>query len=99
MITWNESKRQINLNDHGIDFADLEPFFDGDLLTREDVSEAYGEHRFQSIGVINGVLLFVVWTPRGVTGDQPHLISARKAVSHEQRAWSQRYRKGRKRKN
>lgn len=94
MITWDELKRQINLDQHGIDFADLEPFFDGDLLTREDEREAYNERRFQSIGVIYSVALFVVWTPRGKTGDEPHLISVRKAVSHEERAWSQRYCKG-----
>ena len=34
--TWDERKRRRNLKDHGIDFADLEGFFDGDLLTRED---------------------------------------------------------------
>jgi uncharacterized DUF497 family protein len=95
VITWDESKRRINLQLHGIDFADLEAFFDGDLLTREDAREAYGERRFQSIGVIYGVGLFVVWTPRGEAGDEPHLISARKAVAHEQKAWSQRYRKRR----
>jgi uncharacterized DUF497 family protein len=53
--TWDEAKRQQNLKDHGIDFADLDGFFDGDLLTREDVREAYGEVRYQSIGVFNGV--------------------------------------------
>ena len=41
MITWDETKRQINLDIHGIDFADLELFFDGDLLTREDVRKSY----------------------------------------------------------
>lgn len=45
MITWDETKQQINLDIHGSDFADLEPLFDGDLLTREDVREAYGESR------------------------------------------------------
>jgi uncharacterized DUF497 family protein len=99
MITWDETKRQINLDIHGVDFADLELFFDGDLLTREDVREAYGEPRFQSVGVIKGVFLFVVWTPRGETGDEPHVISARRALGHEQKAWSQRYNKGRQRKN
>jgi uncharacterized DUF497 family protein len=34
--TWDERKRRVNLKDHGIDFADLEGFFDSDLLTRED---------------------------------------------------------------
>jgi uncharacterized DUF497 family protein len=83
------------IDQHGVDFADLAPFFDSDLLAREDVRDTYNECRFQSIGVIFGVALFVVWTPRGKAGDEPHLISARRAVGHEERAWSQRYRKGR----
>ena len=73
MNTWDETKRHRNLKDHGIDFIDLEGFFSGDLLTREDTREAYGERRYQSIGVFNGVALFVVWTPRGEEGDIPHL--------------------------
>ncbi len=88
MNSWDEAKRRRNLKDHGIDFADLEQFFDGDLLTREDLREAYGEHRYQSIGVVNGVALFVVWTARGDHVDVPHLISARKAVSHEEKNWA-----------
>ena len=69
--TWDEAKRQQNLQDHSIDFADLDGFFDGDLLTREDVRENYGEVRYQSIGVFNGVALFVAWPPRGEQGDIP----------------------------
>ena len=60
MNTWDEVKRRRNLKDHSIDFADLDEFFGGDLLTREDTREAYGEPRYQSIGVFNGVALFVV---------------------------------------
>ena len=41
MNTWDETKRRRNLKDHGIDFADLEAFFSGDLLTREDLRLAY----------------------------------------------------------
>jgi len=93
MSTWDEAKRAQNLADHGIDFADLDGFFLGDLLTREDAREGYGELRLQSVGLLNGVVLFVVWTPRGEHGDIPHLVSARKAVSHEEKAWFQRYRK------
>lgn len=93
MITWDERKRQQNLEDHGIDFADLEEFFDGGLLTREDKRQAYGEVRFQSVGVMNDVALFVVWTPRGEDGDVAHLLSARKAEKHEHKAWLARYAK------
>jgi len=93
VITWDERKRQQNLKNHGIDLADLEEFFDGDLLTREDKRQAYGEVRFQSVGVMTEVVLFVVWTPRGEDGDMAHLISARKAEQHEVKAWFARYAK------
>lgn len=93
MISWDETKRARNLKDHGIDFAGLEGFFDGDLLTREDRRETYFEQRIQSIGVFNGVALFVVWTPRGNDSDISHLISARRAENHEYKAWQSRYQK------
>ena len=95
MITWDETKRRRNLKDHGIDFADLEDFFGRNLLTREDLRDAYGERRYQSVGMFNGVALFVVWTPRGEEGDIPHLISARKAENHEEKSWARYYRKRR----
>jgi uncharacterized protein len=94
MITWDETKRRKNFSDHDIDFADLEAFFDGDLLTREDTRIAYGEQRLQSIGYLHGIALFVVWIPRLTTdgaNDTAHLISARKAESHEYKAWKSRY--------
>ena len=93
MNSWDDTKRLSNLKEHGIDFADLEGFFDGDLLTREDLRDSYGERRFQSIGVFNGVGLFVAWTPRGEDGDIPHLISARKAENHEKKSWARYFRK------
>jgi len=91
--SWDERKRRVNLKDHGIDFADLEGFFDGGLLTREDKRHAFGEERYQTIGVLNDVPLFVVWTPRGEEGEIAHLISARKAETHEYKAWLARYAK------
>lgn len=50
MITFDKTKRQTNIAKNGIDLAALSGFFDGDLLTREDVRESYGELRFQSVG-------------------------------------------------
>lgn len=86
--TWDDPRREQNIKDHGVDFADLEDFFSGDLLTRADTREAYQEQRFQSVGVFKGVALFVVWTPRGEESDIPHLIS-----THEYKAWQSRYQK------
>jgi len=91
--TWDERKHRVNLKDHGVDFANLQEFFDSDLLTREDKRDAYGEARYHTIGVLNGVPLFVVWTPRGEDGEIAHLISARKAETHEYKARLARYAK------
>jgi uncharacterized protein len=89
LVTWNESKRSKNLCDHGVDFADLEHFFDGDLLTLEDERAAYGEQRFQSVGLLKDICLFVVWALREVD-ERPHIISARRANKHETQAWYKR---------
>ena len=86
MITFDETKRQVNIAKHGVDLAVLSGFFDGALLTREDVREAYGELRFQRVGWHAGEMLFVVWTPSD--DDWPHIISARKAEKHEREAWT-----------
>lgn len=94
MITWDESKRHTNFSTHGIDFIDLEHFFDGDILTREDTRVAYGEQRLQSIGYLHNVALFIVWTPRADVISAivcAHIISARKANSHERKAWKLHY--------
>jgi len=92
-ISWDEAKRRRNLDEHGVDFAGLEAFFDADLLTWDDRREPYGEPRFQSIGLVNDTALFVAWALRGAEGDVPHIISARKAVKHETQAWLERYAK------
>jgi len=54
VITFDKTKRKANIAKHGIDLATLSDFFDGDLLTREDAREAYGELRFQSVGLVRG---------------------------------------------
>lgn len=89
-MTWNEAKRVANLHRHGVDFAGLGDFFDGNLLTEEDARSNYGEVRLRSLGMVQGVVLFVVWTPRGAADDVAHIISARKATKHEAEIWYER---------
>lgn len=86
MITWDESKRVANIAKHGIDFADCEGLLDGPLVTFEDDRDDYGEQRLRSLALLHGVVLFVVWTPRGA---DTHLISVRKANRHERKNFSQ----------
>lgn len=82
MFTWHESKRQENLDKHGIDFVDAEIIFAGYTVTAEDAREAYGEQRFLTLGMLHGEVVSVTHTPRE---DDDHIISIRKATKHETR--------------
>jgi uncharacterized DUF497 family protein len=88
MITYDESKRDANIKNHGFDFVGCEVVFDGFTITREDKRDAYGETRLQTLGLWNGVVVFVVHTPRI---DVDHVISIRKAEKHEERIYWKNY--------
>jgi len=80
MPTWDEPKRLRNLKVHGLDFIGCETVFDGPVVTWEDVREAYGEQRINLLGWLNGIVVQMTYTERG---DEPHVISIRKAKKHE----------------
>lgn len=82
MITWDESKRRLNLRKHGIDFREAEEIFDGPMVTAEDSRMSYGEQRLVTLGVLNGVVVSLTYTER--QGDL-RIISIRKALKHEAR--------------
>lgn len=84
MITYDETKRLSNLNKHGIDFLGCEEIFTNFTITREDTCDDYCELRLQTLGLWNGVVLFVVHSPRG---EYDHIISIRKANKNEQRIY------------
>jgi uncharacterized DUF497 family protein len=81
---WDEAKRQTNISKHGIDFADLEPLFDGETVTVLDDRFDYGEDRFVTLGLLNGVVLVVVHTE---TDTVIRLISVRKATKNEEKSY------------
>lgn len=85
MITWDESKRRLNLRKHKIDLAELEPAFDNPMISVEDAREDYGELRLQSLAMWRARVVFLVWTPRG--DDDAHLISCRYADRKETDAY------------
>ena len=82
MYWWDEKKRKFNLAKHGIDFRDAEKIFDGPLVTVEDVRQDYGEPRYVSLGLLEGIVVSMVYTERG---DTVRIISMRKALKHETR--------------
>ena len=81
---WDEAKRLANIRKHGIDFIDVREVFDGDTVTVEDHRDDYGEQRFVTFGLLQGILVAVVHTERG---DSTRIISTRKATKYEQRIY------------
>lgn len=79
-ITFDLAKRDATLATRGLDFADASKVFSGTTLTQADDRKVYGEPRFQTYGFLNGRLVTVVWTPRGVAR---RVISMRKCNDRE----------------
>jgi hypothetical protein len=83
---WDETKRQSNVQRHGIDFLDVIPCFaDSQRLVQEDTRRDYGEPRFHLLCPLRGYLCHVSFTERG---QNIRLISARRANQREQRTMS-----------
>ena len=83
---WDEQKRLSNARKHGMDFRDAIGIFEGDTVLMEDDRFDYGEHRFVSLGLLQGRVIVVVHTEQGgVT----RIISARKATRYEQSIYFQ----------
>ena len=84
---WDENKNQHNFSKHRVDFADaLHVFIDVNRVERLDVRYIYGEERWQTVGMTNQGVIFVVYTERD-NGKIVRLISARKAEKHEKLAY------------
>lgn len=80
-ITFDPAKRDRTLAERGLDFAHAAEVFAGLQFTREDDRVDYGEQRFITVGLLNGRMVVVIWTPRNKAR---HVISMRKANEREQ---------------
>ena len=80
-FTWNEAKRQTNLREHGLDFADASTVFAGATFTVEDDRFAYEEQRCITLGLLRGRAVVIAHTERG---EATHVISIRKGTKREQ---------------
>jgi len=78
---WDDNKNQLNLEKHGIEFADsIEVFKDKARLLSLDLRRDYGEERWITIGRAYKVIVVVVYTLRG---SSIRIISARMATKKE----------------
>jgi uncharacterized DUF497 family protein len=79
---WDAAKARLNYRKHGVTFhlakkAFADPFTVEILDERED----HGEERYLLVGMAEGELLSVIYTPRR---GRFRLITARRATRHEQ---------------
>ena len=91
---WTDTKNRTNKRDHGLSFATAQLVFDDPLaVTRHDPHPDLD--RWQTLGLVGPVVLFVVHTwpePDPATGEEiGRIISARKATRHERREYEERH--------
>ena len=79
---WDAGKAESNFEKHGVSFEAARWVFD-DVFALEhcDFDSEPGEVRYVITGMVNDVILTVVYTERG---ERTRIISARKATKHEQ---------------
>ncbi len=78
---WDENKRRINLQSHGIDFADVDLVFENETATTVDYRFNYGETRYLTYGLLRGEIVTIAHTETDVVF---RVISFRKATRYEQ---------------
>jgi hypothetical protein len=83
-IAFDPQKRADTLAHRGLDFEDAPKVFAGRRRQVEDDRRDYGEVRWQTVGFLDGMMVMVVWTPRG---DIRHIISMRKCNERERKRY------------
>jgi uncharacterized DUF497 family protein len=86
---WDEEKAESNWRKHHIEFElAAQVFSDLYRIEKYDAAHHGGEDRWQTIGMAASLVLMVVYTERGATGEVVRLISARKANKDAYRTYS-----------
>lgn len=79
-IEFDPEKRDRTLAERQLDFARAAEVFAGVTVTAADIRLDYGEPRLTTVGVLDGRMVILVWTPRG---EARRIISMRKANERE----------------
>lgn len=91
-LEWDPAKAAANLAKHGVAFEDAALVFDDPLHRSRQDRHENGEERWQTLGLVAGVLLLLVAHTAGEDedgGDVIRIISARKATRRERREYEQ----------
>ncbi len=92
MFSWDDAKNESNQRKHGVSFEAAKLVFDDPLhITRQDRIEN-GEQRWQTIGLVGGVVLLLVahaWCEAESGAEHIRLISARRTTRLERKIYEQ----------
>lgn len=89
--TWDPAKNRTNERKHGVSFETAQLVFDDPLALSRPDAGAHDEERWQTVGVVANVAIFVVHTALEDEGEEPvgRIISARKATRSERKAYEE----------
>jgi uncharacterized DUF497 family protein len=89
---WSDETNRTNKRDHGLSFDTARLVFNDPLAMSRPDPHPDGD-RWQTVGLVKNLCLFVVhtWSVTDVTTNEEigRIISARKATSHERRAYEE----------
>lgn len=86
---WDEDKNRRNLAKHKVSFETAKSVFDDPQALSIQDRVVEGEQRWQTVGMVSGAVLLVAYTyPDEASDDVIRLISARKAIPIERRAYA-----------
>ena len=78
---WDDNKNDLNIKNHGLDFADAWQIFDEPIIIDIDNREDYGEDRFVGIGFLKNFVVVIVFTESN--DETIRIISLRRALKYE----------------
>lgn len=88
-FTWDENKNQINQSKHKVSFETAQHVFDDPLHVSRQERVENGEPRWQTLGMVYGVVVLLVAHTENDSEETIRIISARKADKTERRIYEQ----------
>jgi uncharacterized protein len=86
---WDKDKSRHNLAKHKVSFETAKSVFDDPRALSIQDRVVEGEERWQTVGMVSGAVLLVAYTyPDEASDEVIRLISARKAIPSEKRAYA-----------
>ena len=88
LMVWDEPKRERNIKDHGLDFADASDRFEWKTaIVFSTYPSRRGGLRFVAVGFLDGDLVTMIFSPLGT--EAVSVISLRSASNRERRRYDQ----------